>query len=393
MPVNFLLRFNLFLAPIAALILILIDIQNKKSVDRTMPWIMTAMIAFTLASMASELCYQLIVGLGGEPARALCWVINTFFFLFQNLAFCCMPLFLDYSARTDQIRLKRLGFIVASICVFDFIMLTINLFTGFIFSITPDSMFAMGPAYWAQLCVSYSFFVIVLINTGLSRIHMERSKIVLVLIATLPVAAGALLDILLSDVYFAMPSFFISLLFCYLFMSRMSMLFDSLTGVYNRRGIDEYLLELTRTTRRRAYSFIMIDMDRFKEINDVYGHAQGDVALRDTAVILRSSVRRTDLVARYGGDEFVIIAATEETDRVIENIFKSIADFNELGIRAFTLRLSCGGGLYLPDETRTPQEFLSYVDGLMYAEKTERRRADESEAADAPKAAPDPTFN
>jgi diguanylate cyclase (GGDEF)-like protein len=89
-----------------------------------------------------------------------------------------------------------------------------------------------------------------------------------------------------------------------------SALRDPLTGLYNRRHFEERVgAELAAAQRHgRAVSLLVLDVDRFKSINDRYGHLAGDEALRMIASVLRETLRREDVVARYGGEEFVVIA-------------------------------------------------------------------------------------
>ena len=118
----------------------------------------------------------------------------------------------------------------------------------------------------------------------------------------------------------------------------------------------------------------MADLDRLKYINDTFGHSQGDQAIIDASEVLRSSVRRTDFVARYGGDEFIIIAATGEHEKVSASLISKLQEFNAKDLRPYELALSFGVGVYSPDNTtQTPLEFLSYVDQMMFANKNERR--------------------
>ena len=85
--------------------------------------------------------------------------------------------------------------------------------------------------------------------------------------------------------------------------------YDMLTGLYNRRSILEKLNEWLRHVRRYkgALSVVMLDIDYFKQVNDLHGHRVGDSVLADLADFMRRSVRQTDLVGRYGGEEFLII--------------------------------------------------------------------------------------
>ncbi|RCS24953.1 GGDEF domain-containing protein [Phyllobacterium salinisoli] len=82
---------------------------------------------------------------------------------------------------------------------------------------------------------------------------------------------------------------------------------DPLTGTLNRRGLDTYISRLLAKGSQTAVSVIVCDLDYFKSINDTYGHAVGDAVLVDCARILMKSVRSTDLVARIGGEEFVVV--------------------------------------------------------------------------------------
>ena len=106
-------------------------------------------------------------------------------------------------------------------------------------------------------------------------------------------------------------------------------LVDSLTGVYNRRNMMRFVeREIDRGRRQGAeLSLLIVDVDRFKEINDNEGHLAGDAVLKELAAMLRASVRKIDLVCRYGGDEFVVImpdtnetAATEARRRITSEL-------------------------------------------------------------------------
>jgi len=90
---------------------------------------------------------------------------------------------------------------------------------------------------------------------------------------------------------------------------------DALTGIYNRRAADERLHAEFATVKRRShrYAVLLMDIDRFKQINDRFGHETGDQVIQQVAKLLQQAIRESDFVARYGGEEFIVILpATEQ---------------------------------------------------------------------------------
>jgi diguanylate cyclase (GGDEF)-like protein len=111
---------------------------------------------------------------------------------------------------------------------------------------------------------------------------------------------------------------------------------DGLTGLYNRRSMEQLLQrELALAERHgQALTLVMIDMDKFKEINDEHGHAAGDHMLRAFADCVRITLRKTDLAFRYGGDEFVIAlpqTGVEQARAVVQKLRQafSAVDFSD----------------------------------------------------------------
>lgn len=152
---------------------------------------------------------------------------------------------------------------------------------------------------------------------------------------------------------------------------RLSALRDSLTGVQNRRGA---LAAIDRQVAAAPASFglVFVDLDGFKKINDVYGHATGDAILRTLGARLQSELRANDIVARLGGDEFVTLiappATREEVRAIAERLRKCVCRPYEIDGDSYVVGCSVGVSLY-PEHGRTAESLMARADSAMYQAK------------------------
>jgi diguanylate cyclase (GGDEF)-like protein len=151
-------------------------------------------------------------------------------------------------------------------------------------------------------------------------------------------------------------------------------LVDELTGVLNRRGFEEQMAREMKLARRRGrpMALLFVDIDEFKSINDEFGHAEGDHALREVADLLTGSFRGSDLVARLGGDEFVVVALdTAFRDGAIpeQRLRAKVAARNASTERPYQLSLTFGFSLFEPDEPCQLWELVARADREMYVRK------------------------
>ncbi|MDB5038701.1 MAG: hypothetical protein JWQ35_2229 [Bacteriovoracaceae bacterium] len=156
---------------------------------------------------------------------------------------------------------------------------------------------------------------------------------------------------------------------------------DEITGLHNYRFIRKQLdAELKRSTRySKPVSLCVIDIDYFKNINDLNGHPVGDAALKELAEILKESTRTVDIVGRYGGDEFVIIfpdTLLVDAVRLCERIRKTVSERSFVfGGRTVSFTLSIGLADFDPVRRKTPEALLEAADRCLYqAKKTGRNR-------------------
>ncbi|MGN9498428.1 hypothetical protein B1F69_04235 [Pseudomonas syringae] len=152
-------------------------------------------------------------------------------------------------------------------------------------------------------------------------------------------------------------------------------LYDPLTGLPNRACLKDRMLQAIHNVGRQDKTYLgvlFIDLDKFKKINDTYGHAAGDAVLVEIAHRLSGCVRESDTVARYGGDEFVVLLShlrdTAETAVVAERILDACSRTIPVGDNAFQISASVGVAAF-PDDGITVEELLKNADLAMYSSK------------------------
>lgn len=155
--------------------------------------------------------------------------------------------------------------------------------------------------------------------------------------------------------------------------------YDTLTGLPNRRLFHDRLEQEIKKAHRTRHSLALmfIDLDRFKEINDTLGHAQGDQLLVEAALRILGCVRETDTVARLGGDEFTVILpefnSTMHLERIVQNIIQRLSSPFTLNSEEVGYVSASVGITIYPNDAQDMPELLKHADQAMYAAKTEGR--------------------
>ncbi len=151
---------------------------------------------------------------------------------------------------------------------------------------------------------------------------------------------------------------------------------DGLTGVLNRNGFYDKMKKLMERSDLKELTVISLDMCEFKKINDTYGHAEGDVALKTVGTIIQESVMQHEIAARTGGDEFLIVLFQENQKVRAEEIIKTLTQkagyFNENNEKAYSLQFSIGV-CSEKVENHSLDYFLRKADQKMYAHKKDQK--------------------
>ena len=172
---------------------------------------------------------------------------------------------------------------------------------------------------------------------------------------------------------------------------------DDLTKLHNARYLRQFLLNEIRRARRygSSVSALFLDLDDFKRVNDAHGHLVGSHVLMEMAAVNLSSIRDTDAVARYGGDEFVIVLPDTGTDlagTVAERIRDKIVRHQFSGGRNLKLSLTASFGVAaFPVHASSPQQLIACADTAMYEAKAANKNCIRLSVAigQSPKISPD----
>lgn len=155
---------------------------------------------------------------------------------------------------------------------------------------------------------------------------------------------------------------------------------DPLTGLFNRRGFMDAVKELTGSPVSAGKNAVLVygDLDGLKKINDMYGHDEGDFAIKEAAVMLREAFRATDVISRFGGDEFVVFAIMNKTDfePVLKQRLATITKIHNDDIgKPYKVSLSTGVAECTFDENFNMDAMMNLADRKLYIEKRERKTA------------------
>lgn len=153
---------------------------------------------------------------------------------------------------------------------------------------------------------------------------------------------------------------------------------DGLTALYNRKTFDRRLREAMEAHNQRdaAFSLIIFDVDRFKAINDTFGHVAGDKVLQKVAQCLAQAFRKDDFIARYGGDEFVILIKNLTREMALERILKFRDNLKRIRFTSHAkgdIHVTVSAGIALSVDGDTPECLIERADTALYESKQKKR--------------------
>ena len=211
-----------------------------------------------------------------------------------------------------------------------------------------------------------------------NSMRKRRRPVVFLVVSAFPLL-GVFAQTLSVDYTISLSSIVVTFIIICLDIQHQFAVTDYMTGLYNRRRLSQKLTERIRKMKQDAiFAGYMIDLNNFKMINDEYGHSFGDRILQDFAAVLLATVGPTDLVSRFGGDEFVIIKDIKTPNEL--NLFKqklltAVEEYNAAPTTRQKIELSIGADIYVKKSDYTAEHFLEVIDEKMYRDKKKLKAA------------------
>jgi len=366
-----LLIFSLFVS-----LLILIFINKSKLREKHLNLSFFLAILSIVFYLATDIVAVAVNGFQGNIYRDLNIIFSFLFYFFGPLAPFFWTLIVDYSVFTDHKGFhKRMFSIYIYPILLNTILLIINFFNGMFFYVDSQNIYHRGDFFWIH-GITYFFYVVVMyfyIVKYRKRLDNKFFSSMLI-IPVAPVVAGIFQSFFLG-IDLVWPAITVSMLLYFFVYQTNQLNYDYLTGLYNRRSLDSHLKNRFKKNSTK-FAGIMIDVFRFKYINDKYGHKIGDEVLTEIGKIIKSSTENEDFLCRYAGDEFFILSEVtdnKQLERRILAIKDTLKKYNEDSYFEFEIKLSIGGVLYNRAKHRDPDKFISDADTHMYKVKNKQK--------------------
>lgn len=341
-------------------------------------WLFKSLIICDMFLLLFDMLVYIVYGKPGIVVHILMEVFQCYFFALCSLFCFLWALFCTLRPGVRQSRRELVILSIPMLLLVGFLLA--NYSNGFIFRITDANLYERGPFFHITTACTYSYIVYSIIRVIKDRNVLSKNEFYTFLITPLiPIVTGIIQLVLYIDVLIVWPAVAVGLLLMQLYSLDEKINLDHLTGLYNRKYLDDLIDGMIQMGRinssarsGRRFAALMLDIDNFKTINDTFGHVEGDNALRTAAEILNKSVRKGDFVSRYGGDEFLIIldqCTVNTPGRVINRIKENAKAYNEENDLPYQLEFSVGYKIFTDVHGLSSKEILGSIDELMYENK------------------------
>jgi diguanylate cyclase (GGDEF)-like protein len=359
-----------------ALVVLLLVLSNMRR--RSGGYLMDQRLFLALlgANMLSLVLDSVTWVLDGRPGMAV-WALFsavTALIFFVNPLICLLWLvYVDYQIFRDQHHLRREWALLLLPAAVNGALSVLSVNSGYLFSIDGNNVYRRGEFFLVTTAVCFFYLIGGMVLTVSNRKRLPKDGFFVLLLAALLPFAGGIIQSMFFGVSLVWVGMTTSVLIIFIHIQNDQLYTDHLTGLYNRRQLDHYLRQcLQSDIGDNRIVGLMIDLDSFKKINDIHGHLAGDQALEQAAGLLCKTFRQNDFIARYGGDEFIVIMrikSIEDISPMLGRLRENIDRFNAQKLAPYAIDFSVGWDVLDGKSEKALQLFLQNIDKRMYLDK------------------------
>jgi diguanylate cyclase (GGDEF)-like protein len=373
---NLLVRLDVNVFAVFVLVVLLINARKGLNPGNKMAILFTKLAALVLMITLIEITSYMVDMKSGSTMFFLNYISNALLFLLAPAAMYLWVEYVDHFFIRDTQEIKKRRYyrnVLASVTV---LLVLVNLFNGMFFQILEGNVYQRGPLFLVQMLLNIAIVLQAYIIIFKNRRRLDDAMLwSLALFPVLPLL-GTVIQSLFYGTTMILSYMAMSLLLIFLNVQRTLIFLDSLTGLDNRRSIDLKMESMSERGKECLYAGMMVDIDNLKEINDRYGHATGDMAIKHTAEIIKNSLRKGDFVARYAGDEFFAVMDVKDYEALkvtVKRIESAFEKFNHESGVPWKLSVSIGYDLFRYESPESMEDDMRRIDALMYEEKKRRK--------------------
>ena len=350
-------------------IIIYIAYKTLDKIDRVNKTFLTLSF-FIVLEMFLETFVCFIDGIRGEFLKSIyyisCFVI---FILAPFLSYLWFTFIKSWISPNKKEIFHRSIFLALPILI-NFFLVVSSLNNGNVFYIDSENIYHRGPLFLLTVLISYSYLILGCFWVISHRKKILKGEFVPFLAFGFFPLLGGMIQILFYKILLIWSSAAFSLVVVYIFLQKRMIHLDYLTGAWTRESFFGYFHQRYSQTYEEV-PMIFVDIDNLKMINDKYGHIEGDYAIKKSVNIIKNSLRKTDIITRYGGDEFIItldVEKTKDVERILERINRSFEKYNKYSNKEYKLSVTFGHGSYSKNY-ETLEKFIGIIDNKMYENK------------------------
>ena len=364
-----------------ALLAVILANQSKSVGSSSLQRQFNRMLYATIAILIIDAACWTIDGTTFYGARTLNFVVETLYYFFNIFMPFLWAAYTESALSSDSKRVRRRTHLLMLPLLAYVVLLFFNIGNNWIFVIDAQNHYHRGGYLIITFLFAYGYLlyasVRALVKASKFKFRGEGKQYLAMAYFLIPPTIGGVIQTL----YFGMNCIWIGTVIgavlVYIDMLNRQISTEPLTGLNNRRELMKFLSRETREFGRSSVlALIMLDVDRFKEVNDTYGHFRGDELLVTVADVLKRSCKHTPaFLARIGGDEFCIVYpadSVEEVEWLIAKVGNNISAWNATNNELIPLSLSIGYSIWQPEADDSIDALYKRADQSMYETKRAR---------------------